>query len=130
MPTTPVFGAPASSFITPLNLIRRGTLTAVLLAAFCVSPKGLTASRSVATIKAVLKVRSSCVFILILLFYVCLTSLQGAANFLVCSRSADEIYWLMLQTKVSPCLMGAVHKGPRLVFALGTLIMALGPATC
>jgi hypothetical protein len=45
-------------------------------------------------------------------------------------READGLYWLMLQTYVLPCLTGAVHNGPRLVFALGTLIMALGPAAC
>jgi len=45
-------------------------------------------------------------------------------------RNGGICYWLMLQTYVLPCLMGAVHNGPRLVFAFGTLIMALGPATC
>ena len=36
----------------------------------------------------------------------------------------------MLQTYVPPCLMGTVHKGPRLVFAFGMLIRAFGPAAC
>ncbi len=43
---------------------------------------------------------------------------------------SGALYWLMLQTNVLPFLTGAVHNGPRLVFALGTLIMALGPAAC
>jgi hypothetical protein len=132
MPTIPVFGAPASSFTTPLNLIQRGTLIPVLLTVFCVSPKELRASNSVATIKADRKVRRPCVFMLILLFGRVLNRASGASIFSLSppKREADGLYWLMLQTYVLPCLTRAVHNGPRLVFALGTLIMALGPAAC
>ena len=70
---------------------------------------------------------------LFILLFGCVLNRASGDSYFSClppKRGADTLYWLMLQTNVLPFLTGAVHNGPRLVFALGTLIMALGPAAC
>src|SRR5215831_3960243 len=62
-----------------------------------------------------------------------LTVLKSRQGFLSGARfrsNPQHAYWLMLQTYVLPCLIGAVHSGPRSVVAFGTLIRTLGPALC
>ena len=76
--------------------------------------------------------RKSWVFMFIFFFEFVLNPASEGSHFccLPPKGGADGLYWLMSQAYVLPCLIGAVHNGPRLVFALGTLIMALGPAKC